>query len=215
MVLYNKNSAKIILRIIIFLIIFFNLIFSQNYPNWKELTKEFETFLSKDPKNLEVLFKLLVIYSAQGRLDKAYEIFKKVNSIDPNFLNKKAEGIIEKNNDPFSLYQIAFASYFGNKKDKALIYFQKLYEIFPKDDWIISFLAYLYYEKENIKETERLINEGLQINNENELLHAIKCVVYYKKGNYILALKEYFTTLSIIQKKGYREIWELLKGLVY
>jgi Tfp pilus assembly protein PilF len=96
-----------------------------------------------------------------------------------------------------------------------LIYFQKLYEIFPKDDWIISFLAYLYYEKENIKETERLINEGLQINNENELLHAIKCVVYYKKGNYILALKEYFTTLSIIQKKGYREIWELLKGLVY
>jgi hypothetical protein len=71
MVLYNKNSAKIILRIIIFLIIFFNLIFSQNYPNWKELTKEYETFLSKDPKNLEVHFKHLVFYSSQGILEKA------------------------------------------------------------------------------------------------------------------------------------------------
>ena len=215
MSLYYKKSIKIRLNIIIFLIIFFNLIFSQNYPNWRDLTKEYETLLSKDPKNLEILFKLLVIYSAQGRLDRAYDIFKKINSIDPNFLNKKAEEIVEKSNDPFSLYQIAFASYFGNKKDKALTYFQKLYEIFPKDGWIISFLAYLYYEREDIKETERLINEGLKINNENELLHAIKCVVYYKKGNYILALKEYFTTLGIIQKKGYREIWELLKSLVY
>ena len=68
MSLYYKKSIKIRLNIIIFLIIFFNLIFSQNYPNWRDLTKEYETLLSKDPKNLEILFKLLVIYSAQGRL---------------------------------------------------------------------------------------------------------------------------------------------------
>ena len=183
--------------------------------NWQALAREYEALLSKDPKNLEILFKLLVIYSAQGRLDKALETYKKIELIDPKFLSKKAEENIEKDNDPFSLYQLAFASYFGNKREKALIYFQKLYEKFPKDDWVTAFLAYLYYEKENMKETERLIEEGLEINKDNEVLHALKCAVYYKKGNYILALKEYFITLQIVQKKGYKEIWELLRGLVY
>ncbi|MCX7845380.1 MAG: tetratricopeptide repeat protein [Dictyoglomaceae bacterium] len=198
--------------ILIFSLVIFTIIFSYN---WKEIEQEYEYLLIKDPKNLEILFKLLVIYSAQGKLDKAFEIYKKINLIDPKFLSKKADEIVEKNNDPFSLYQIAFASYFSNNKDKALIYFQRLYEKYPRDDWIISFLAYLYYEKENIKETERLVEEGLKINNDNEMLHALKCVLYYKKGNYILALREYFITLNILQRKGYKEIWELLRSLVY
>ncbi|MEN2984068.1 MAG: tetratricopeptide repeat protein [Dictyoglomaceae bacterium] len=198
-------------RILIFSLILLTLSFSYN---WNTLEKEYENLLLKDSKNLEILFKLLVVYSAQGKLDKAFEFYKKINEIDPRFLSKKAEEINEKNDDSFSLYQLAFASYFGNRRDKALIYFQRLYERYPKDDWIISFLAYLYFEKENIKEAEVLIEEGLKINKDNEMLHALRCVIYYKKGNYLLALREYFITLSILQKKGYKEIWELLRGLV-
>lgn len=207
----QKKLRNLFWIILIFSLIFFLIGFS---TNWKELEKEYEILLSKDPKNLEILFKLLVIYSAQGKLNKAFETYKKIETIDPNFLKKKAEEDIQENDDSFSLYQLAFASYFGNKKDKALIYFQKLYGRYPKDDWIISFLAYLYYEKENIKEAEKLIEEGLKINRDNEMLHALKCVVYYRKGNYILALREYFITLNILQKKGYKEIWEFLRSLV-
>ncbi|MGB9856593.1 MAG: tetratricopeptide repeat protein [Dictyoglomaceae bacterium] len=210
----RKRLQSLFWIILVFSLILFTLTFPSSY-NWQALAREYEALLSKDPKNLEILFKLLVIYSAQGRLDKALETYKKIELIDPKFLSKKAEENIEKDNDPFSLYQLAFASYFGNKREKALIYFQKLYEKFPKDDWVTAFLAYLYYEKENMKETERLIEEGLEINKDNEVLHALKCAVYYKKGNYILALKEYFITLQIVQKKGYKEIWELLRGLVY
>lgn len=209
----QKKLQSLYWIILIFSLVLFTLIFS--YNNWEGLEKEYEYLLLKDPKNLEILFKLLVIYSAQGKLNKAFESYKKIESIDSKFLSKKAEETIEKSDDPFSLYQLAFASYFGNRKDKALTYFQKLYEKYPKDDWIISFLAYLYYEKENIKETEKLIEEGLKINKDNEMLHALKCVLYYKKGNYILALKEYFITLNILQRKGYKEIWELLRSLVY
>lgn len=200
--------------LLIFLLLYLSLTFSFCY-DWQVLTKDYEFLLSKNPKDLEILFNLLVLYSAQGKLDKAFDIYKRIENIDPKFLSRKADEIKERENDPFSLYQLAFASYFGNRKDKALIYFQRLYERFPKDDWVISFLAYLYYEKENIKETEKLIEEGLQINKDNEMLHALKCAVYYKKGNYISALKEYFITLSILQKKGYKEIWDILRGLVY
>ncbi len=207
-----KKLRNLFWIILIFSLIFFLIGFSSN---WKELEKEYEILLSKESENLEILFKLLVIYSAQGKLNKAFETYKKIETIDPSFLKKKAEENIEENNDFFSLYQLAFASYFGNKKDKALIYFQKLYGRYPKDDWIISFLAYLYYEKENIKEAEKLIEEGLKINRDNEMLHALKCVVYFRKGNYILALREYFITLNILQKKGYKEIWEFLRSLVY
>lgn len=207
----QKKLRNLFWIILIFSLIFFLIGFSSN---WKGLEKEYEILLSKDPKNLEILFKLLVIYSAQGKLNKAFETYKNIETIDPNFLKKKAEENIQENDDSFSLYQLAFASYFGNKKDKALIYFQKLYGRYPKDDWIISFLAYLYYEKENIKEAEKLIEEGLKINGDNEMLHALKCVVYYRKGNYILALREYFITLNILQKKGYKEIWEFLRSLV-
>ncbi len=207
----QKKLRNLSWIILIFSLILLTIVFSSN---WRDLEKEYEILLSKDPKNLEILFKLLVVYSAQGKLDKAFETYKKIEMIDSNFLGKKAEENIEKNNDSFALYQLAFASYFSNKKDKALIYFRKLYERYPMDDWVISFLAYLYYERGDIKETEKLIEEGLKIERDNEMLHALKCVVYYKKGNYILALKEYFITLNILQKKGYKEIWEFLRSLV-
>lgn len=203
------------MRNLFFKILIFNLIltFVSFSYDWKSLSQNYENLLIKDPNNLDLLFDLFVIYMAEGRLDKAYDIYKKIEKLEPNLFYKKAKEIKEEN--IFSYYQLAFANYFSGNKEKALLYFNKIYNVNPQDDWVIAYLAYLHYEMGNIKSSESLVEEGIKINSNNEALHALKCAIYYRKGNYLLALKEYFITLSILQKKGYSELWQLLRGLAH
>lgn len=201
-------------RLFVIVFSFFILISLAGGQDFNLLIKEYEAKYNKDPRDSDTVFNLLVLYGAIGNLEKLYEYYNILNKIDPNYLRENTRSNLKNNSeDIFNLYKIAFSYYFLGEVDKAIYYFNKLSLLRPKDDWIMGYLAYLHYLKGNYNEVEALVNKGLEINKDNEALHALRCALYLKKGNYLLALKEYFITMNIVQKKGYKNIWEILRGL--
>lgn len=178
------------------------------------LRKDLEVKYNKNPNDLDSLFELMVLCGALGDLESLYNYYRILERKDPYYLKR---GIVknfkEENSDLLSLYKKAFSYYFLENVDEAIYYFEKIYLLRPKDDWVIAYLAYLYYLKNDLAKVENFINTGLQLNKDNEALHALLCAVYLKKGRYFSALKEYFITMDIVQRKGYKNIWEILKGL--
>jgi len=205
----KKLSLKRIISLVILCsFLSFSITYAISFPLLKE---EYEKELKKNPNNPEILFNLLVVYGADGNLEKVFEIYKSLEKKFPNYI--KSLKVEENLNDPFSMYKSAFINCFTGKNNLAIYYFEKLYDLYPNDDWIIAYLAYLYYLDENIGEVEQLVNKGLKINNNNEALHALFCALNLKKGRYFSALKEYFITMNILQKKGYKTLWKILRGL--
>ncbi|MFN3698699.1 MAG: tetratricopeptide repeat protein [Dictyoglomus sp.] len=178
------------------------------------LKQEYEIRYYKNPNDPEILFNLMVLYGALGDLENLYKCYKALERVNPNYLKDKAkENIQERDSTLLSLYKTAFSYYFLGEIDKAILYFEKIYSLKPRDDWVIAYLAYLYYLKDELEKTENLINIGLKVNKDNEAFHALLCALYLRKGRYFSALKEYFITMDIVQRKGYKNIWEILKGL--
>ncbi|MGB9810271.1 MAG: tetratricopeptide repeat protein [Dictyoglomus turgidum] len=167
------------------------------------LVEYYELKHRENPKDPDNIFNLLVLYGALGNLGKFYDYYNLLNKIDPNYLKEKAkENVKENTNNVFDLYKTAFSYYFLGEIEKSIYYFHKLNSLKPNDDWVISYLAYLYYLKEDYSKVESLINRGFEINEDNEALHALRCALYLKKGNYFLALKEYFITMNYCSEKG-------------
>lgn len=199
--------------LIIPLVLFFILI-STEAQDLNLLRKEYEIKYYKNPNDLDLLFELMVLCGALGDLESLYNYYKLLEKKDPGYLKRGAERNTKEDNlDLLSLYKKAFSYYFLEDVDKAIYYFEKIYLLRSKDDWVIAYLAYLYYLKDNLAKVETLVNVGLQLNKDNEALHALLCALYLRKGRYFSALKEYFITMDIVQRKGYKNIWEILKGL--
>lgn len=204
----GKNKVLIILLALFFILI------STEAQDLNLLRKEYEIRYYKNPNDLDIIFELMVLCGALGDLESLYNYYKILEKKDPNYLKRGIDkNIKEEKSDLLSLYKKAFSYYFLEDIDKAIYYFEKIYLLRPKDDWVIAYLAYLYYLKDNIGKVENLVNLGLQLNKDNEALHALLCALYLRKGRYFSALREYFITMEIVQRKGYKNIWEILKGL--
>lgn len=206
-----RKALKILFLSIIFFIFLINLLLSSD--DLKYLKTQFEQQIKKDPKNSESIFNLMVVYGALGDLENLYKTYNLLVATDPNFLKNLKKDIKEENSGIFNLYKLAFLYYFLEDYDKSIFYFERLYDLKPDDDWVIAYLAYLYYLKDNLKKTKELIDKGLKLNKDNEFFHALLCALYLRENRYFSALKEYFTTLSIVQRKGYKNIFEILKNL--
>lgn len=196
---------------IIFLVFF--IILSLSSDDLKYLKTQFEQQLKKEPQNSKVLFNLMVVYGALGDLENLYNTYNLLIATDPNFLKNLKKDIKEEDSSIFNLYKLAFLYYFLEDYDKSIFYFERLYDLKPNDDWVIAFLAYLYYLKDNLNKTKELIDKGLKLNKDNEVFHALLCALYLRENRYFSALKEYFMTLSIVQRKGYKNIFGILKNL--
>ncbi|NTV28693.1 MAG: tetratricopeptide repeat protein [Candidatus Omnitrophica bacterium] len=140
---------------------------------------EYETILKHfsdtEPKNIQLLLYLGQLYYAQGKLDKAFDLFERVYKADPRNVEVA--------------YLIGNFYLEKNRRADAVKAFKACIEADPFQAGCLNALGYIYAESgDNLDEAQKLIKRALEIDPKNPAYLDSLGWTYYQKGQYEDAL---------------------------
>ena len=199
-----NNKLKIYLVICFILIIFYSFLFkfnivvnaSTNTINWNEIKKETEKKLKKEPENTIENFKLAISLANLGQIKESYKI---INNLEKNVsvqeFNEKIDLHIKKieqkknnKNEILILNYNAFRAIILKNYKPAIQKLNKLCKLEPQNIWLKNYIAASHIELGQLTKAEKLLKNILEIK-ENNFSHLLYGVIYYKRGQYINAIK--------------------------
>jgi Flp pilus assembly protein TadD len=203
--------------------------------HYEEAIKLYNTVLSKDPKNADVLFKLAETQRRNGDLNAAIESFRKSGQASPNDprplvelgmlldgtgRREQARPIYEQilrisPDHPVALNHLAYIkAEEGNDLDSALSMAQRAYQAAPGNPDITDTLGWVYIRKNLSTESIRLFTELVKKNPGNPIYRLHYAMALKQKGDLAAARRELQAALnSGPSKDETAKIQELLRTL--
>ncbi len=137
--------------------------------------------------NAEATFELAMNYAYTGRIEKGWELLKKV---PPPY----ADVVIKKYGGPSTEwkthFKLAFGYYFKEQKKEALQEFQKVLKIEPKQIWAMGFIALVLGDLGHTDEAISWCKKALAIEKNATAIHFLLAEAQRRKGNIMAALGE-------------------------
>jgi tetratricopeptide (TPR) repeat protein len=154
--------------------------------SWATLKKQF--MLSKTlSQDANIRFGMAMTYAYTGFIQEGFTEIAAIPSIDPTFKSKVIDKYLRKimlypKNWQYHWY-LAFAYYVNERKDDAIIEFQKVINLTTDSSvkgWAFGYIAYIYGERKDWPKAMIAINNAIKLEPDGGAL-------YFAKG---LALKE-------------------------
>jgi tetratricopeptide (TPR) repeat protein len=166
-----------------------------------EAKDRYKATAEKEPKALQALMGLGIIYQRENNYSKAQEYYEKVLTINPNFVPAA-------NNLAY-----IYAEQGGNI-DIALNLAQKAREKMPQDANVADTLGWIYYKKNVYSTAITYLKEAAEKMPEQPVVRYHLGMAYYKNGNRDLARQELNRALSLSQDfEGANEAKKALENL--
>ena len=154
--------------------------------SWANLKKQY--ILSKTlSQDANVQFGMAMAYSYTGFIQEGFNKIASIPSIDPTFKSLVVDKYLKKTelnpNNWLHHWYLAFAFYVNERKDEALVEFQKVINLVPDPSikgWAWGYIAYIYGERKDWPRAMTAINNAIKLEPDGSGL-------YFAKG---LALKE-------------------------
>jgi tetratricopeptide (TPR) repeat protein len=141
-------------------------------------------------------FDLAISYAYANKIEEGWEELKKTNDklasgeVVYNSAKDYAVFLIDKFNkklqqDPKdwrSRFRLAFALYFGDRKDEAIKQIEEIAKQDPKNIWAYGYMGVIYGEQGNYEKAIITVRKGLKIDSEVSSLHYALGQAFYKKG---------------------------------
>ena len=177
----------------------------------EEAAREIKGALALDPDMISASYNLMVAYRKAGMDEKAAEVYKSIQSIEPKdaegwvalgksymdksekskalFAFKKADALAE---GRFSVYEeISQSLYKGRVMDEALVYLAKAKELNPSDVFSYNLSGIIHRMADNHAEAVKEYQKASQLDPENAGLFFNLGVAYYKIGDETKSLENF------------------------
>jgi len=157
----------------------------------------------KHPDNAELVFEYAVCLSYVGKVEESRAALKKVQALDPKFVDKALPGYIDRYRrrptDMKAAFRLGFLYYFDKQFDLSLKILDKIAEHQPSGQlnaWALGYMAVIKSERGQWDEAEELVRRGLRIEPDAYGLHAALAAALKAQGNLMEALREYFVAVK-------------------
>lgn len=150
--------------------------------------------VKNNPNSPDARFELAMNLAYTGWIELGWTQLKKVDSLQKNYQSvvfTKYQPLLDK--DPGNWkhhFKIAFAHYFKNEKDLALLHFLEASKLNPTNPWSMGFMALLYGEKKDYQNCIKWCKSGLKIEPNATAIHFLLAKAYLDSGNYLSFLGE-------------------------
>jgi len=157
----------------------------------------------KHPDNAELAFEYAVCLAYVGKVEEGRAALKKVQTLDPKFVEKALPGYIDRyRRSPTDLkaaFRLGFLYYFDKKFDRSLKILDEIAQHHPPGQlnaWALAYMAVIKSERGQWKEAEELVRRALRIEPDAYGLHAALAAALKAQGNLMPALQEYLIALK-------------------
>lgn len=161
--------------------------------DWKALIAGYEAEAKRNPGKVELHFRLAVLYAHEGRLVEGWEQLKRVDRMVGGeggrlpvarvFMEEAQAALRRHPSDVFALYRLAFAAYFGKRKELAMEAMQRAAALEPGNAWTMGYVGFLYGEREDVDQAITWWERGVRVDPRNAVLHYLLGLAYTRKGD--------------------------------
>ncbi len=146
--------------------------------------------------NLRSLFWVAVAYANLGRIEESRQAFEELEQADPQrsiaeAIGNDSRAVLRQNaQDLRALNGLAFLAYAEGNYREAARHFETVVALDPQNPWPRSYLGFSLGKDGQLDEGVRVLEEGVRLFPENEILHFLLGLGYYQKGSILRALIE-------------------------
>ncbi len=204
-----SQIMRLIKRSIILFILLVALFVTAKYSAYSfERTKELKDEISDKqwlvkvhPNDPQFHFELAITYAYSNMIEDGLNELKKVDEMDKTFAPKALKIYSKKArlfpNDWKVRFRYAFALYFNNKRNEAIIEFKKIIKMQPKNVFAYGYIATIYGEMNEVDKAIEYAKKALDIDSNVAAIHLLLGSAYYKNGQSGLGLQETLEALRL------------------
>lgn len=184
--------------------------------NWTLLVQRYRDETRRNPASVDAHFRLAVVYAHEGRLVEGWDQLKRVDRLLGGeagrpaaaraFMREAQDALRHDRSDVFALYRLAFAAYFGNRKDLAMQAMRQAASLEPQNPWTMGYLGFLHGEREEVDQAIAWWERGVRVDPKNAVLHYLLGLAYSRKGD----LKRAGLHFALAYRD--RTLYEYIKG---
>lgn len=184
--------------------------------DWNHLAARYREELKRNPNGVDAHFRLAVVYAHEGRLVEGWEHLKHVDRLlggeagrpaaARTFMDEADRALRQSPSDIFALYRLAFAAYFGGRKDLAMQAMRRAATLEPNNPWTMGYIGFLHGEREEVDQAILWWQRGIRLDPRNAVLHYLLGLAYSRKGD----LKRAGVHFALAYRD--RTLYEYIKG---
>lgn len=158
---------------------------------WEEVLRENAPL--SDPQSF---FWMAVAHANLGQLEESRAAFERWDKADPQrkttklLVNESRAMLAQDPRDLRGLNGLAFLAYAEGNYAEAIKYFQSVVSVDEQNPWPRCYLGFSLGKNGQVNEAVKVLEEGVRLFPDNQVLHFLLGMAYYRKGLFARALLE-------------------------